>query len=222
MTGSASHKYTDRDVRENELEMRHFVESYLERYHGEFEFLIDCKMRVAEGYTLSTGMVRGVLNCMRNDPRVKGLPAPLPPLEDDADVIELRGPRGFRARRPEVFSAREPEIVIPREYRPYHADTKAHVNFTYAISKSLSMLHRIDRERDAVVEWVIHPDRTMPRRFDRIRVPVLCKNPHWLTYRSLSPLWVLTFTNKQKAMSALKKQNPDVTLCVRCFPEADG
>jgi hypothetical protein len=76
MTGSASHKYTDRDVRENELEMRHFVESYLERYHGEFEFLIDCKMRVAEGYTLSTGMVRGVLNCMRNDPRVKGLPAP--------------------------------------------------------------------------------------------------------------------------------------------------
>lgn len=70
-------KYTDRDVRENS-DFLPAVLTYLEQYTGEFEYLIDMKMRAAQGMNLTVPMVRGVLNCMRHDPRVQNLPAPKP------------------------------------------------------------------------------------------------------------------------------------------------
>lgn len=91
---SADLKYTDRDVRES-AELVEAAYEYLESYAGEFEFLIDCRMRVAQGESLSVGMVRGVLNCMRVDPRVKSLPAPLPP---DETVVEFAKPRRKKAQ----------------------------------------------------------------------------------------------------------------------------
>jgi hypothetical protein len=75
---SADRKYTDRDVRENP-DFYVTVIDYLEHYEGEFDFLVDCKMRVAMDRELTVGMVRGILNCMRHDPRVTNLPEPLPP-----------------------------------------------------------------------------------------------------------------------------------------------
>lgn len=86
MTGGALRKYTDRDVRENP-DMRLAVTQYLEEYEGEFEFLIDMKMRLASNYDMTVGMVRGVLNCMRHDPRVTNLPEPMP--EYEGKVLQM-------------------------------------------------------------------------------------------------------------------------------------
>ena len=77
MSNAPETKYTDRDVRENEELIDAAIE-YVEEYAGEFEYLIDMKMRLASGGDLTTPMIRGILNCMRHDPRVVGLPAPLP------------------------------------------------------------------------------------------------------------------------------------------------
>ncbi len=94
MSGAPERKYTDRDVRENPTFVD-MVEEYLDRYTGDFEFLIDNKMRVARGMDLTTPQVRGVLNCMRHDPRITNLPEPLP-YEDN--VVEMVH-RGRRARQ---------------------------------------------------------------------------------------------------------------------------
>lgn len=107
---SADIKYTDRDVRENDNLVEAAYE-FLEAYTGEFEFLIDCKMRVAQGTELSVGMVRGVLNCMRADPRVRNMPAPLPP---DETVVEFKPrPRQQRKRKER----------IPCDIEGYHTHT---------------------------------------------------------------------------------------------------
>jgi len=95
MSNAPETKYTDRDVRENP-ELIQVAEEYLLRYEGEFSFLIDCKMRMANGMSLSTGHIRGILNCMRVDPRVHGLPEPLPP---DDIVVEFVPRKQRQARK---------------------------------------------------------------------------------------------------------------------------
>jgi hypothetical protein len=67
-------RYSDEDVRRNPGVAFAAAERYLEGYTGEFDFLLGMQMRVSEGLDLTTGMVRGVLNCMRNDPRCGALP----------------------------------------------------------------------------------------------------------------------------------------------------
>lgn len=97
-------KYTDRDVRDHP-EVYETVVEYLENYTGEFAYLIDCKMRVGQNMDLSVGMVRGVLNCMRNDPRVdlSNLPEP-GRYETEAVVVPIR--KG-QARKKKVVCANE-------------------------------------------------------------------------------------------------------------------
>jgi hypothetical protein len=86
MSGAPATKYTERDVKENE-NLRTLAYLYLASYQGDFAFLVDCKQRVELDMTLTTGMVKGILNCMRVDPR---LPYDLPePLLPDAEVIEM-------------------------------------------------------------------------------------------------------------------------------------
>lgn len=96
MSAAPETKYTDRDVRGNPDLVEMAVE-YVEAYDGEFEYLIDMKMRLAQNYDLTTPMIRGILNCMRHDPRVTGLPTPVPP--EEGTVIELRQPKRARRRR---------------------------------------------------------------------------------------------------------------------------
>lgn len=86
-------KYTDRDVRESEELVERALE-YVRNYTGEFQYLIDMKLRVAQEGDLTTPMIRGVLNCMRHDPRITDLPTPLPPQE--GTVTELRPRRAER------------------------------------------------------------------------------------------------------------------------------
>ena len=58
MNAAPDIKYTDRDVRENS-DLVGAAYAYVENYQGEFQYLIDCKMRVASGETLTTGLVGG-------------------------------------------------------------------------------------------------------------------------------------------------------------------
>jgi hypothetical protein len=97
MSGAPETRYTDRDVRENG-ELVELAEQYVDGYNGDFQYLIDMKMRVHSGLQLTTPMVKGILNCMRADPRVTGLPTPLPPEENNV-VVELK-PQKRKKRKP--------------------------------------------------------------------------------------------------------------------------
>lgn len=95
-------RYTDRDVREDGS-LVDLAQDYLRRYTGEFAFLVDLQEAlVTRGRPLTVANVRGVLNCMRNDPRVcLTLPSPrftepeprVPRLQVVEEDIEERRPR---------------------------------------------------------------------------------------------------------------------------------
>ena len=65
-----AYKYTDRDVRELPY-LTQIAYTYLDAYQGDFEFLLDAKRIHYQG-VLATATIRGVLNCMRADPRWAG------------------------------------------------------------------------------------------------------------------------------------------------------
>ena len=91
MSAAPQIKYTDRDLRED-VALHDRAEEYARNYTGEFQFLIDAKMSLERDGGLPTPVARGVLNCMRVDPRVAGtLPPPLPP--QVATVTTLRPAR---------------------------------------------------------------------------------------------------------------------------------
>ena len=110
-------KYTDLDVRRNP-DFYGLVIDYLMEYNGDFEFLVSCKTRIEQGVDLSIGMVRGVLNCMWVDPKVTGMPEPLPE-EFDADVIPLPE-RGQSYRRQPKAHKRVCERTDVHEHK--HSD----------------------------------------------------------------------------------------------------
>jgi hypothetical protein len=85
-------RYSDRDVREN-TEFFDIAQRYLQSYRGSFEYLLDCQRHFTVHGSLTVAMTRGVLNCMRNDPRVAGdLPAPqFWPDEPEATVTPIKG-----------------------------------------------------------------------------------------------------------------------------------
>lgn len=162
----ASLKYTDRDVREGGEELYQKVVNFLERYEGEFTFLIDCKMRLAQGMDLHVGMVRGVLNCMRVDPRETDLPEPILPTAD-AEVIEMpkrkvrklkscdreefHGPHGHYGFRDltEIEWEEDPYYACKGKYAINRDDAiwvPAKINRPAMISRTSNLIHRIGNE----------------------------------------------------------------------------
>lgn len=81
-------RYVDRDVRDD-ANLVDVAESYVQRYTGDFSFLLDCRERLVVGGGLTVSQVRGVLNCMRSDPRVGHLPAPRREPMVGAKIIQL-------------------------------------------------------------------------------------------------------------------------------------
>lgn len=131
-------RYTDRDVRENPL-LVPLVEQYLTQYEGEFAFLRDAKIRTAAGIGLNVAMVRGVLNCMRNDTRI---------------LFELPTPR-FSVDLPKP--ARRLQVVPdePETHRPFKLDCKIRVKFDYwyTTNRMAKWFHLIDHERSRAIWW---------------------------------------------------------------------
>lgn len=137
---SAQVKYTDRDVRED-AHLTALAEEYLEEYSGEFEFLIDCKMRLASGMDLTVGMIRGVLNCMRVDPRLKiQLPDPRP---IDSKVVDLFPPRTKKTKR----------LECPlKEAGIFHLHKRHDYNGNYLYCDGLFRINRSDFQIDATLK----------------------------------------------------------------------
>lgn len=130
-------RYTDRDVRENPS-LVGMVTDYLERYQGEFQFLLDAKIRSAAGRPLGVAMVRGVLNCMRNDARLLfELPAPQFPVP-------------IRSARLHIVHD-EPE----EPYRPPRVDVRVIVraDYWYTTNRMARWFHLIDHERSRGIWW---------------------------------------------------------------------
>lgn len=178
-------KYTDRDVRENP-DFYLTAVHYLSEYQGDFQFLIDCKMRVEHGSDLSVGMVRGVLNCMRVDPRVQNLPEPLPPEEFDADVIPMRDSYRKPIRRPGWQQKNEVIEVKPREVRnggnySYRLPVTVHPEFIFTKGKSPSTT-TIHLVTEAEVEWYPHKYVDQPgwTKSPELIVHTNCKYPYYL------------------------------------------
>lgn len=198
MSAAPETKYTDRDVRESP-DLAEMAVEYVEQYGGEFEYLIDMKMRLAQGYDLTTPMIRGILNCMRHDPRITGLPAPLPP--EEGVVVELR-PAKRKKRKSHVWDRENP--VPCNEIKSHDAHTwrpdgehyewcngvpwainrlssiylPAQVKLPFVVARSGKLIHRVG-PTDHWVEW-------WPNRhewgFNRILQPELtvklvCKYP---------------------------------------------
>jgi hypothetical protein len=167
MTGGPERKYTDRDVRENP-DFHLTVIHYLNDYEGEFDFLVDCKMRVAMERELTVGMVRGILNCMRHDPRVTGLPEPRYPTEGkvlqmplpnkkqrsrikDCDIEEFHGPHG-RSIDPDYYVYHYCEGRYPINRSDF--DKPAVIKVPFMMSKFGKLIHRVSQEPgDAWFMW---------------------------------------------------------------------
>lgn len=160
MQAGTERKYTDRDVRENP-DFQMIVVDYLQKYQGEFDFLVDMKMRLGAGYDLTVGMIRGVLNCMRHDPRVTGLPEPvmtpkegkvlqMPPRPEmsrkdtrDCDIEGFHGRHGY-SNDPDwhVYWPCDGKYPINRN----DFEVRAFVKVPYMMSRSGKLLHKTSGE----------------------------------------------------------------------------
>lgn len=187
-------KYTDRDVRENEDTLTQVVYDYLMDYQGEFRFLLDCKMRVVSDYDLTIGMIRGVLNCMRVDPRAPSLPEPI---EWDADVIPMpeRSSRAYKHKtycdndEPHQHSQADFKTMhycvgryaITRNdsHHSYRRDATIHPEYIFVTAKSDSSI-LVHRAVSAEVEWFPHIHEFGWTRQPEVILHTNCKHPYYL------------------------------------------
>jgi len=91
-----SPKYKDQDIL-NHPSLQAAAKEFLLNYHGSYEFLRRAKTQMLRTHTLPVGTVRGVVNCMRNQPgALHGQPLPgtpmalKPQLEMTPRISEIR------------------------------------------------------------------------------------------------------------------------------------
>jgi len=131
-------KYTDRDIRDNP-KLISLAEGYLLDYTGEFDYLLGCRELVEGGERLPIPLARGVLNCMRLDP--KGFQVLQDYVEDftDAHGKTWREARNFTAPEPlgptpaQATIVRAPRLQIVRS-RPAYVPLKTRWKKTYVLS----------------------------------------------------------------------------------------
>lgn len=158
-----AYKFTDEDIRRDAENLRAVAERYLERYAGEFPLLVQYKMLLEQGGSLTVPMVRATLNCMRFD---AASPIALP--SKDATVI------------PVDFVDRVKRCEIP--VRPVAIEVVAKCwNFPYGISthKTATAVHLISYDSG----WRVYAEsqRWVPR------VRWLCKRWHDMSKRDQEP-----------------------------------
>ena len=186
-------RYTDRDVRENR-ELTAQAYRYVENYQGEFQYLVDCKMRVASGEDLTVGLVRGILNCMRVDPRVTGLPDPIPPAEATVTHIRVRTKTCERTdfhpdHRDEGYYWCAGVWKINREQFQRPVSLKPFLGYVAAKSPQ-ALMHKLPErgQQDSWCVWYPHPHAPgfwkEPDLFTRplCVFPRVLKNPILLTH----------------------------------------
>jgi hypothetical protein len=230
---SADRKYTDRDVRENQNFYQTVID-YLDTYEGEFDFLVDCKMRVAMDRDLTVGMVRGVLNCMRHDPRVTDLPEPLPPQEGKVLHMPIKKKKkksrgkpcdiegfhpkhgGFVYKDGDYFYADGYEFCDGKyEINRDDFEVPAHLAVPYIMSRSGKLIHKVNGEawymwRPLRHEWGWrYAGDGDPDLYAR----TLCTFPRIVNNPILLPSWKL-----DEALASLVGSSAHShELCKRCF-----
>jgi hypothetical protein len=251
MDAGTDRAYTDRDVRDHPG-YRQAVERYLEGYTGEFGFLVDMKMRAANDVDLTTGMVRGVLNCMRHDPRVTDLPAPTSEDFDDVEnVIPMRSKeeraardrhpagKGLPERRPCPYAGQEHDSHWYPDGWPNNSQSRCHgwhaltreyvdvrvrVNRGYARGRSSNLIHRTTGEGGGT--WYPAPGHLHveggEHRWGSFWAGVRC------TVYTLKGPTLLDAAGVRQAQpydtptATAYGKYEDVTLCPRCFPGSEG
>lgn len=211
-------KYTDRDVRENDdLEERAY--EYLDNYTGEFQFLVDAKMRLEMEEELPTPIIRGVLNCMRIDVRVTDLPAPLP--YQPAKVVPMSRTKQRNKRK--VCTNTEPH---PQHGGYSSGDEYDYCDGVYLINRERSIAHRVTIKPEykfalantgAMIHgvagahsmWYPYPHSWGWNRQPALIVRLQCRFPGVLTFPRL-------LTGKEALDWALRLGLP---YCRHCFPE---
>jgi hypothetical protein len=225
---SATLKYTDRDVRENP-DFENIAIEYLMNYEGEFAFLIDCKMRIASGMGLSIGMVRGILNCMRVDPRAPELPDPQN-WDGDADIIpmpERRQPRRHYQNKVDCLKT-EPHQHTQDDFRTMHycpgiwavsrnegnysykLPAKIHPGYIFVTAKSPSSV-LVHRAMWAEVEWFPYIHEFGWARPPQVIIHTNCAYPYYLR----NP-FLMRVEDVDEFQSTFQ-----LARCVRCFGERD-
>lgn len=202
--GIAERKYTDRDVRSDLPAVERIVSDYLESYEGEFEFLVDCKQRLAIGVELTVGMMKGVLNCIRVDARYRG---ELPAFDHtyDAEVIPM--PRDKSGRHPDrrkmprncdIEEYHDQHLIGPEEWgherwrcygkfelnrEPYSRAGVVPSQYTGVVAKTGSMIHGLSGS--ASILWT--PNRHEPGFYEgwngvrtSVEYQTLCMHPRWI------------------------------------------
>jgi hypothetical protein len=241
MTGGPERKYTDRDVRENP-DMQLAVIQYLEQYEGEFEFLIDMKMRIASDYDLTVGMVRGVLNCMRHDPRVTNLPEPMPEYEgkvlqmpkrsepddyvpykklkycENEDFHPRHGGQTYRnADNYDGYRSCEGKYFLNRE----DVEVRAVVKVPWVTGKSGQLIHKVDPD-NVWYMWraLAHEWGWFMEDYYGYPKPDLYVRPQCLSPRLLKNPILFGYPERDEVLdtpySGAKLRRP----CPRCFPDA--
>jgi hypothetical protein len=238
-------KYTERDVRENP-NLYDAAMDYLEEYAGDFEFLLDCKERYLNSIGMSNGMIKGILNCMRVDPRWRGqLPEPLKP-EPLAEVIPMT--RKSRARTYEempecplkvkgIFHHHKRRTVswgykycyglyrINREI--YSLPARLHVNMAVGKSPATNLVHKAV---SASFEWL--PPHNQEGWLYRgygptlwvatgCKYPTILKDPILLRQEHITDynMNMQSWKDVSGWYKAQKKNLVPLLFCLRCFPE---
>lgn len=227
-------RYTDRDVRENPL-LAELAGQYLEAYQGEFPFLADCKARLAVDGKLSTPLVRGVLNCMRADARVQGMPEPLEQAVDlGAEAKPARTRKHRRApecTREDIHSNHYVEDsryayrgVCPGKYELNRENYSRPAVFKgLVIGAKAGKLHRPITEREAAlqamqrswVEWRVNPHEPGFLQDPILSVRPACLKPYIVRVH-------VSAGTLGKALELLSVPLPNKKpreLCKRCFPD---
>lgn len=229
-------KFTDRDVRDDDGLVR-IAYDYLQDYTGEFAFLVDMKMRALEFGDLSVGMVRGVLNCMRHDPRVTGLPRPGTPMKDyssneEGKVIQMRPKRTSETK---ALICRYFKTKVEHNAHSYQLEDgsrvhcngwhkvnrrpfltlRARFNTPYMRGVQSNLIHRCGRYGE--VTWQVPAHRYGPGFIVSWRVRPVC--PMQLM---CSPILLdAKGVREQKPFDLKGTRHPKITLCSRCFPGTD-
>lgn len=236
---SADRKYTDRDVRENQSFYLTVID-YLENYEGEFDYLVDMKMRVAMDRDLTVPMVRGVLNCMRHDPRVSHLPEPLPPQEGKVlqmptknkknkkrrnrkpcDIVEFHKPHGGfgSVEEDDPYEYCSGKFAINRS--DFQVDAILKVPYVTAVTGAL-----IHKASEAWYMWRVLPHEEGWRymshgnRFDGdpdFYVRTICMYPRIIENGWVFDQWKIDEVLAEPIGSSAKTR----TFCKRCFPQDD-
>jgi hypothetical protein len=130
-------KYTDRDVRENP-DLREKAYCYAFYYEGDFEFMVAAKELAKISEELPVAVTRGVLNCMRADPRVAAtLPAPQPQVQNARIIPGTVREMGPRHQRPVIRHSYD----LPVRWRGI---------YLYSSHKTAQVFHMLNTERSRI------------------------------------------------------------------------